>query len=934
MGTVGWDSPNSNGHEEKIFVSVRLRPLNARELAVEDVSDWECIDNNTIIYKNSPNERSLAPTAYTFDRVFASQCSTRQVYNEGAKDVALAVTNGINSTIFAYGQTGSGKTYTMSSITEYTVSDIFAYVQKNCDREFVLKLSAMEIYNEAVRDLLNPDTIPLRLLDDPEKGTVVEKLTEESLRDWNHLKELLDFCQSQRHIGETALNEISSRSHQILRLTVESSARKFTSLGNSNTLTASVNFVDLAGSERASQTLSAGTRLKEGSHINRSLLTLGTVIRKLSKGRNGHIPFRDSKLTRILQNSLGGNARTAIICTMSPAHSHVEQSRNALLFAICAKEISTSARVNLVISDKALVKKLRKELARLESEMKNFGSMASSVDDSEALLKEKEILIEKMHQEINELKRQRDQAQYHVQDLLQSSVNKQEKNGKPDFQEDQSQSSVVSRRTNRVSRSQVQAQNVLKPNSLETGSSSPSSEVIDNDSSFRSDVDEHVSQGSNRVMSRNSTIKGLEEECEDNFLSGDITPITVINELFGPDPIKDWEENMDEERADNGVQYVETEQQQQQPSSAAAASTEGEHTYEALKEKIAYLQKTIDSLMIEPYQTMDHQSSSCFTSESGRISSRSLKLPRSRSCRALSITSPWYEEMEQNGNTTPFWNSARAHHQQTGFSGYDGEEIESPVKQRTMIPYVAPPIDELSEEISGEADAVVKEHKDPHVSVSNHEKEEEEEKELEGPVHKQEHEQEQEQEKEEDSNTYNWAEEFEKQRRQIIELWDACDVPLIHRTQFLLLFKGDSSDSVYMEVELRRLSFIHSALMKGTRIVVDGQVLKPSIRKKEVERERRSLTKQMSRILTDKERESLFEKFGIALNTKRRRIQLSNRLWSDAKDMNHVMESASVVAKLFGVSEDDQTPKEMFGLSFSRPAINNRSLAWRHSMSF
>ena len=114
-----------------------------------------------------------------------------------------------------------------------------------------------------------------------------------------------------------------------------------------------------------------------------------------SKGRNGHIPYRDSKLTRILQNSLGGNARTAIICTMSPARSHVEQSRNTLFFASCAKQVTTNAQVNLVVSDKALVKQLQRELARLESELKGLGSM-SSKPNSVALLKEKELVIEKV----------------------------------------------------------------------------------------------------------------------------------------------------------------------------------------------------------------------------------------------------------------------------------------------------------------------------------------------------------------------------------------------------------------------------------------------------------------------------------------------------------------------------------------------------------
>lgn len=218
------------------------------------------------------------------------------------------------------------------------------------------------------------------------------------MRDWNHLKDtsaklrhfssdyfvysssiiflrilcrlftfFFNFCIAQRQIGETSLNETSSRSHQILRLTIESSAREFLGKGYSTTLAASVNFVDLAlaGIERTSQALSVGQMLKEGCHINHSLLTLGPVIRKLSKGRHGHVNYRDSKLTRILQPALGGNARTAIICTLTPARSHVEQSRNTLFFT-CAKGVSTNIQVNVVMYDKALVKQLQKEVARLE----------------------------------------------------------------------------------------------------------------------------------------------------------------------------------------------------------------------------------------------------------------------------------------------------------------------------------------------------------------------------------------------------------------------------------------------------------------------------------------------------------------------------------------------------------------------------------------
>ncbi|THG07451.1 hypothetical protein TEA_021793 [Camellia sinensis var. sinensis] len=286
------------------------------------------------------------------------------------------------------------------------------------EREFLLKFSAMEIYNESVRDLLSTDSSPLRLLDDPKRGTVTEKLSEEPLRDWNNVMELLSICEAQRQIGETALNETSSKSHQIIRLTIESSARQFLVKDYLSTLTVAVNFIDLAGSERASQSLSVGTRLKEGCHINRSLLTLGTVICKLSKGRNEHVPFRDSKLTRILQSSLGGNARTAIVRTMSPARSHVEKSRNTLLFASCAKEVTTNTQVNVVISDKALVKHLQRQLARLESELRSQGPTFVA-SHYLALLREKGLQIEKLEKEMIDLTVQRDLAQCQVQDLLQ-----------------------------------------------------------------------------------------------------------------------------------------------------------------------------------------------------------------------------------------------------------------------------------------------------------------------------------------------------------------------------------------------------------------------------------------------------------------------------------------------------------------------------------
>ncbi|KAG9157410.1 hypothetical protein Leryth_010253 [Lithospermum erythrorhizon] len=396
----------TRGHDEKILVTVRVRPLSTREQAAYDLVAWEIADENTIVSKNLNHDRPTGP--YTFDKVFDQTSTTRNVYDEGARDVALSALHGINSTIFAYGQTSSGKTFTMKGIAENAIEDIYHQIQIDPEKEFALKFSALEIYNETVVDLLNREPGSLRLLDDPEKGTIVDKLTEEIVKNDKHLRHLFSICEAQRQVGETALNDTSSRSHQIIKLTIESSWRE--NSGRIKSFIASLNLVDLAGSERASQTNADGTRLKEGSHINRSLLTLTTVIRKLSGGRkNGHIPYRDSKLTRILQPALGGNARTAIICTMSPALSHVEQSRNTLSFATSAKEVTNNAQVNMVVKEKLLVKQLQKEVSRLEAELQSPDPFASS--SLKALLEEKELKINQMEREMNELKRQRDNAQ-------------------------------------------------------------------------------------------------------------------------------------------------------------------------------------------------------------------------------------------------------------------------------------------------------------------------------------------------------------------------------------------------------------------------------------------------------------------------------------------------------------------------------------------
>ncbi|KAF0893734.1 hypothetical protein E2562_029409, partial [Oryza meyeriana var. granulata] len=825
MGAIGgdevvqWDkmdggevvnvSGGGAGKLERILVSVRLRPLSDKEIARGDPAEWECINDTTIISRSTFPDRPTAPTAYSFDRVFHSDCDTKEVYKEGAKEVALSVVSGINSSIFAYGQTSSGKTYTMTGITKYTVADIYDYIGKHEERAFILKFSAIEIYNEVVRDLLSAENTPLRLWDDAEKGTYVENLTEVVLRDWDHLKELISVCEAQRKTGETYLNENSSRSHQILKLTIESSAREFLGKDKSTTLVASVNFVDLAGSERASQALSAGARLKEGCHINRSLLTLGTVIRKLSKVRNGHIPYRDSKLTRILQPSLGGNARTAIICTMSPARSHMEQSRNTLLFASCAKEVVTNAQVNVVMSDKALVKQLQKELARLESELRCPAPYSSL----EALVKEKDNQIRKMEKEIKELKLQRDLAQSRLQDLLQ----------------------VVGDNHVHVSKQSLASGRNFTfdvPQTCEDEqSTTESSEVVDSVQNFRFQG-QRAAQREHKPQQAENNVQFTTPSC----YSVSSPPFSWMPPTNRRDDLSQIS-NEDSDDICKEVRCIETNEiggneclessavgsNSLQDSNAGSSMHINNDSNPSVNSRLhdespITLEQHLENVR-KPFANIVKDLGS-----STRNSSSSRVLGRSRSCRSLTGSS-LFEDLEKDDCTPPnrsfidFPGRPQNCQRRGSALNYDAES-ETLSRAGSMLSEITTTRDGLKAnssvagdtEFTGIGEFVAELKEMAQVQYQ---------KQLGGqggngdlaegtirsvgldPI------------TDALQSPSRWPLEFEKKQQEIIDLWHACNVSLVHRTYFFLLFKGDPADSIYMEVELRRLSFLKDTYSNG-----------------------------------------------------------------------------------------------------------------------
>ncbi|XP_027935876.1 kinesin-like protein KIN-7K, chloroplastic isoform X2 [Vigna unguiculata] len=366
--------------KENVTVTVRFRPLNPREIRQGEEIAWYA-DGETVV-RNEYNP-SLA---YAYDRVFGPTTTTRQVYDVAAQHIISGAMEGINGTIFAYGVTSSGKTHTMHGdqrspgIIPLAVKDAFSIIQETPNREFLLRVSYLEIYNEVVNDLLNPAGQNLRIREDAQ-GTFVEGIKEEVVLSPAHALSLIAAGEEHRHVGSTNFNLLSSRSHTIFSLTVESSPCGENSEGEAVALS-QLNLIDLAGSE-SSRAETTGMRRREGSYINKSLLTLGSVISKLTEGRPSHIPYRDSKLTRLLQSSLSGHGRISLICTVTPSSSNAEETHNTLKFAHRAKHIEIQAAQNTIIDEKSLIKKYQHEIQRLKDELEQMKRGVVSIQPKE-----------------------------------------------------------------------------------------------------------------------------------------------------------------------------------------------------------------------------------------------------------------------------------------------------------------------------------------------------------------------------------------------------------------------------------------------------------------------------------------------------------------------------------------------------------------------
>ncbi|KAI8815166.1 P-loop containing nucleoside triphosphate hydrolase protein, partial [Cladochytrium replicatum] len=326
------------------------------------------------------------------------------LYDRTTRKIVWSAMEGINGTVFAYGQTASGKTYTMMGIEEQPGVIPQAVEDEAGDREYLLRVSYLEIYNETIRDLLSPEIADVRIHEDRKRGVYVSPLKEEIVTTPKQVMKVIQRGEQNRHFGSTDYNEHSSRSHTIFQMIIESRdgspatpvMAKRAGVSPTTKLRGA-NLIDLAGSEKATTDLD---RRKEGSFINKSLLTLGNVISKLTEEKGGHIPFRDSKLTRILQPSLSGNANIAVVCTVSPAAGNYDETLNTLKFAARVKKVTVNAKANQVLDDKALLQKYRNEIMQLKSQMQEATEMVEQVrqQDAQDFEQERQKWEEKLHE--------------------------------------------------------------------------------------------------------------------------------------------------------------------------------------------------------------------------------------------------------------------------------------------------------------------------------------------------------------------------------------------------------------------------------------------------------------------------------------------------------------------------------------------------------
>ncbi|XP_070474921.1 kinesin-like protein KIF1A isoform X7 [Equus przewalskii] len=374
-----------------VKVAVRVRPFNSREMSRESKCIIQMSGSTTTIV--NPKQPKETPKSFSFDYSYWSHtspedinyASQKQVYRDIGEEMLQHAFEGYNVCIFAYGQTGAGKSYTMmgkqekdqQGIIPQLCEDLFSRINEmtNDNMSYSVEVSYMEIYCERVRDLLNPKNKGnLRVREHPLLGPYVEDLSKLAVTSYNDIQDLMDSGNKARTVAATNMNETSSRSHAVFNI-IFTQKRHDAETNITTEKVSKISLVDLAGSERADSTGAKGTRLKEGANINKSLTTLGKVISALAemdsgpnknkkKKKTDFIPYRDSVLTWLLRENLGGNSRTAMVAALSPADINYDETLSTLRYADRAKQIRCNAVINEDPNNK-LIRELKDEVTRL-----------------------------------------------------------------------------------------------------------------------------------------------------------------------------------------------------------------------------------------------------------------------------------------------------------------------------------------------------------------------------------------------------------------------------------------------------------------------------------------------------------------------------------------------------------------------------------------
>ena len=373
---------------------VRCRPLFGKEIREARNQIVDCDVRRGEVRIDNPKTPGDPPKQFTFDGVYDHTSTQKEIFEGCALPIVRAAIEGYNGTIFCYGQTGTGKTHTMEGKDEpenerglipNTFETVFGDIDalEAANKNFLVRASFLEIYNENVRDLLGKDqSRTCDLKEDPDKGVYVKDLTSFVVMGVGEINNVLKVGKKNRSVGATLMNADSSRSHSIFTITVECSQRRAgdPSDAEPHITVGKLNLVDLAGSERQAKTGSTGDRLKEATKINLSLSALGNVISALVDGKSSHIPYRDSKLTRLLQDSLGGNTKTVMIANLGPADYNFDETMSTLRYANRAKNIKNKPTINEDPKD-AMLREFQEEIARLKAQLGDGYDPNARADD-------------------------------------------------------------------------------------------------------------------------------------------------------------------------------------------------------------------------------------------------------------------------------------------------------------------------------------------------------------------------------------------------------------------------------------------------------------------------------------------------------------------------------------------------------------------------